>query len=191
MGSRRAATVVAGLMTLVAGAVPSAAAGHLVQLAQATSQPEIELEVDTTPESDRLRRQAQEHLDRGAEQRRLGDLDAASADFAAAQGIFNRLGDPAGEASALLALGQIDLERQEYDFATTSLDRARHLFRQLGDHLGEADSLVGLGEVERETGDPDLAARDFAMAAALYNAAGDTERAAWAFDQAAAMVSAE
>ncbi len=192
MGSRWAATVVAGLITLFVASLPNAASAHLDQLAQATSEPELELEVDTAAaEPERLRRQAEERLRRGVLARQLGDLAAASADFVAAQEIFNRLDDPAGEASALLALGQLDLERQEYDYAMSSLDQARHLFRQRGDRIGEADSLVGLAELERETGEPDLAARDFEMAAALYDAAGETDRAAWALDQAAGLPVAE
>jgi tetratricopeptide (TPR) repeat protein len=185
------ATVVTGFITLFVASLPVAASEHIDQLAQATSEPEFELEVDTAPEPGSLQRQAEEHLRRGALARQRGDLAAASADFAAAQEIFNRHDDPAGEASALLALGQLDLERQEYEFATSSLDRARHLYRRLGNRLGEADSLVGLAEVERETGAPDLAARDFEMAAALYDAAGEMERAEWALDQAAETASAE
>jgi tetratricopeptide (TPR) repeat protein len=126
-------------------------------------------------------------LARGALERRLGNLDAASADVAAAQNIFNRLDDPVREVAALLMLGQLDLERQEYEFALSSLGRARHLFRQRGDRLGEADALAAMAEVERDLGDRDFAMRDFEMAADLYAAAGRPDRADWAFEQAAAM----
>jgi tetratricopeptide (TPR) repeat protein len=192
MGSCWATTVVAGLMTLsAASSLPSAAAGSPDQLAQATPEPDLELEVDTISEPERMRRKAQEHLDRGVLERRRGDLAAASADFAAAQDIFRRLEDAAGEARALLALGQLDVERQEYEYAVQSLDRARHLFRQLGDATGEADSLAALAEAERDIGESDLAARDFELAAELYAAAGNLERAEWALDQAASLPTME
>jgi hypothetical protein len=68
--------------------------------------------------------------------------------------------------------------------AIQAYDQARQLFRKLGDSLGEAHTLSGLGEVERDLGDRDLAQRDFGAAAQLYDAAGQSDRAAWAQQQA-------
>jgi tetratricopeptide (TPR) repeat protein len=145
---------------------------------------EPNLEIDTRAEPDRLRCEAQLLVSRAALERKRGNNAQAAADYADAQNIFGRLDDDTGRAAALLALGDVDRELGEYDYAVQAYDQARQLFRKLGDSLGEAHTLSGLGEVEWELGDRDLAQRDFEAAAQLYAAAGQSDRAAWAQQQA-------
>lgn len=144
---------------------------------------EPNLEADTRAESERLRCEAQLLIKRAALERGLGNNVEAAAAYAEAQNIFGRLGDDAGQAAALLALGDIDRDLAEYEYAVQAYDQARQLFRKLGDSIGEAHTLIGLGAVERENGDRDLAQRDFEAAARLYDAAGQADRAAWAQQQ--------
>jgi tetratricopeptide (TPR) repeat protein len=92
---------------------------------------------------------------------------------AAAARIFREMSDQAGEAGALLALGQIACTSREFSTAEEHLKAALELHRRTGNQAGEADALVGLGRVRVETSRYASADEDLRAALKLYRRAGN------------------
>ena len=63
------------------------------------------------------------------------------------------VGDQAGEASSLWALGDIRYLTGDYSTAAELFERSIALYRAIGDRLGEANSLHDLGHVRYQTGE--------------------------------------
>ncbi|MFE9748577.1 tetratricopeptide repeat protein [Saccharothrix saharensis] len=86
-----------------------------------------------------------------------------------------RLGDRAGEAEVLGALGNALRQIGQADTAMTCLREALPLFRRLGDRVGFGEALNRLGEVYRQTGRLTWALRCHLWARDLFTAAGVTK----------------
>ena len=86
-----------------------------------------------------------------------------------ARSLYQRLGDRAGEAVALRAIGDLDSALGRAEAAQVSYAEARTLYQQVGDRLGEADAMFSLGLLS--------VGPDNAMAAAMLVHAGRIYRA--------------
>jgi tetratricopeptide (TPR) repeat protein/transcriptional regulator with XRE-family HTH domain len=111
--------------------------------------------------------------------RQDGPWDQARALHAQAAQAAEELGDRAGQAGALLSLG--DVERLMGDTATArTLAKVIGMFRDLDDQLGQAAALSALGEVQRVTGDNQAAAVSLEKALDIYRDQGDELGTAYA-----------
>jgi DNA-binding SARP family transcriptional activator len=79
-----------------------------------------------------------------------------------------QLGDPLGQAGALLSLGDLRRLAGDYPGATEALEQARGIYTGTGNLLGEASVLLCMGEVWRSTGDLPAAASLLEQARAIY-----------------------
>ena len=148
-------------------------------------------ELDTRPNSDRLRCQADEQLHQGDEQLRqyLGADEAnqrlvdAQTAYGSARDLYRQVGDRGGEAKALLGLAQA----QSYlgfagAEAKSQLAAVRELYRQPAAGPADAGVIFALAEIGQGLDDSDNARSDYKKAIALYREGGDHagEAAAWA-----------
>ncbi|RYD15203.1 MAG: serine/threonine-protein kinase [Lysobacteraceae bacterium] len=95
---------------------------------------------------------------------RLGQLDAASEQYARAAAMRERLGDREGLAKTLRNLAIVQAQRGERDEAEATLARVRGMLEELGDRASLADLHNDRGVIAEERG-------DFAAALAAYREA--------------------
>jgi DNA-binding SARP family transcriptional activator/tetratricopeptide (TPR) repeat protein len=91
-----------------------------------------------------------------------------------------RLGDPAAEADAVMALGNVGWQQGRYREALASYERALALSRQAGYESGQARALNFLGSTALRMGQHPDAASSFEQALALFRSAGESSGAAYA-----------
>jgi tetratricopeptide (TPR) repeat protein len=112
--------------------------------------------------------------------RRDGPWDQARALHAAAAQAAEELGHRAGQAGALLSLGDVERLMGDSAAAARTLTAALGIFRELGDRLGLAAALSALGEAQRVTGDNLAAAASLEEALDTYRDQGDQLGTAYA-----------
>ncbi len=95
---------------------------------------------------------------------------------AAARRAARQIGDPAAEATALLALSDVNRAQGRYRQAASQLRRALALFSRTADSAGRARALHNLGIVVCRQGDWERAARLYRAALALSGEASDHAR---------------
>jgi hypothetical protein len=83
-----------------------------------------------------------------------------------------RLGDDAGEANVLRAIGEVQQFRDEREAALESYAAALALYRAVGSKLGEANVLLAIGDVQQDGEEMEAALESYAAALALYRAVG-------------------
>ncbi|HET9140816.1 tetratricopeptide repeat protein, partial [Actinophytocola sp.] len=83
------------------------------------------------------------------------------------------IGDRAGEAYALNALGAVHTQASRHDLAAAQLWEAYTLFVDEGDQVGQGRALGNLGSVEERAGKYGSAAEHYEQALARYRATGD------------------
>jgi tetratricopeptide (TPR) repeat protein len=88
-------------------------------------------------------------------------------------------GNRHAEATALLGLGTVYREQDEWGEAATRFEGSLQVFRDLGDRHGEAWALSRLGDVHIEQNRLPEAAQHLAEAIELFKDVGDQTRAAW------------
>ncbi|MCA1835915.1 MAG: tetratricopeptide repeat protein, partial [Actinobacteria bacterium] len=71
--------------------------------------------------------------------------------------LYRDLNDRQGQANALLILGVMQQQTQDYGRAITSLEQALALYRDLEDRRGQANARNYLGAVQLATGSARLA----------------------------------
>ena len=98
-----------------------------------------------------------------------------------AMAIFEELGDLAGQAKSLWALGDYLMYGRDFEGSESALVAALPLFRRLGDRFGEAWSLHTLGMVQANAGDFRSAAANYEGALDLFAEAGDVSGLTLAF----------
>jgi tetratricopeptide (TPR) repeat protein len=103
-----------------------------------------------------------------------GRFEAAADEFHQAQGMYQRVGDLAGQARAQGNLGVVE-ERLGRPSAVGHHERALDLFRQLGDRAGQARALLNLGLVEERVGQYGPAAERYERSRALFEEIGDRQ----------------
>jgi len=92
----------------------------------------------------RLRRELVEVLnDTGHAYELLGDTAGAEKEFRRALEIAQTIGNPAGVASSLIALGDLERRRKQYDAAETDFRQALGTARSAGDQATIIDALIG------------------------------------------------
>ena len=99
-------------------------------------------------------------------------LAAAAAQRQALE-LYRDLGDQAGQAAALTAIGFLHMTTDHYPDAAAAQRQALELFRDLGHRRGQGDALNGLGTVHRYTGDYPAAAACHRQALEIYRDLGD------------------
>jgi tetratricopeptide (TPR) repeat protein len=87
-----------------------------------------------------------------------------------------RIGDPAGIALALNALGGVHHFRGDLDLAREMFVESLALKEGLGNQNSIAVALTNLGLVERDAGRPEAAAEAFTEAIAIWERTGDRQR---------------
>ncbi|MGH3772686.1 MAG: tetratricopeptide repeat protein [Pseudonocardiaceae bacterium] len=92
----------------------------------------------------------------------LHDVDGARMDYAKALRISQRIGDPQGQANALLGLAKTDLILEDFSTAEERTREAAEIYGQIDDGLGAANTLVTVGDLALERGQ--FAAGDTAYA---------------------------
>jgi tetratricopeptide (TPR) repeat protein len=97
-----------------------------------------------------------------------GRNDQAHATLYDARSLYKQADDPLGEAIALCALGDLELELGRADPARAAYNDARILFKQVSDPLGEANVLRGLGDLESLLGRTDQARAAYDDARILF-----------------------
>lgn len=107
------------------------------------------------------------------------DYDTATGRLAAALAHYRGLGDRAGIATAVQALGSIARERGELDRAGELHEESLALWLALGDDAGIARSLNYLGFAAWLAGDLDRAERMCGAALDLHRGRSDSEGIAW------------
>jgi tetratricopeptide (TPR) repeat protein len=112
--------------------------------------------------------------------RQDGPWEEARAWHAQAARAAEELGDRAGQAGALLSLGDVERLMGDSTAAAQTLAAAIGTFRDLGDRLGHAAALSALGEVQRVTGDTQAAAASLELALDIYRDQGDQAGMAYA-----------
>jgi tetratricopeptide (TPR) repeat protein len=105
--------------------------------------------------------------------RQDGPWTDAVARHAAAVQAARQAGDRAGEAGALLELGDTRLVTCDYPGAVQVFQEAMGISRELGDRQGEANALVDLAYVRLATGDFPGAARAIEEALVIHRDLGD------------------
>ena len=108
---------------------------------------------------------------RGDLARLLGDMAAASAQYAAAAEALRRHGHPA-EAKALLNQGQVDLYLGNVASALPALEAAARLYAAAAQPRGEATAYLALGRLATASNDPDVAREHWISAVDLARRAG-------------------
>jgi class 3 adenylate cyclase/tetratricopeptide (TPR) repeat protein len=93
-----------------------------------------------------------------------------------------RLGDRAGQATALNSLGNMRRLTGDYPGAARDLEEALGISRDLGDRLGQANALTTLGVTRLVTGDYPGAAEDLEEALGISRDLGDRLGQAWALN---------
>ena len=93
--------------------------------------------------------------------------------LAAAEKAVEARGSPSQQAYTRLVLGNLAMNRSEYDEARARYEQAVALYRQVGDVLWEAHSTGGLGDVALERSDYDTAQGWYEQALPLYRQVGD------------------
>ncbi|MDM7935720.1 MAG: tetratricopeptide repeat protein [Methanothrix sp.] len=99
--------------------------------------------------------------------------------------------DPAGEASVLVQLGQIDLETGRLSDAREELGGAISLIRDTGERRGEASALLGLGMAEAGSGKRDAAVEALTGALRIYQDLSDVSGEAAALFQLGSLAVAD
>lgn len=119
----------------------------------------------------------------------MGELEAAQNYYAAAQtwyeqslACFRELGDTAGVAGALSALGLLAREQGDAERAAALFARSLELFRRLGDETAIAWSLCSQGEVAVMLGDTPRARALLDASLAHFRQHDDHLGAAWALN---------
>ena len=92
---------------------------------------------------------------------RMGEVDLLAGDLVGAVAAFDLtlartrdIGDPIGEAYALMGVGVAKARQAEFGQARDALRRALELAGSVGDRLAEARALLGLSELALTSGDP-------------------------------------
>lgn len=131
--------------------------------------------VEAFGEAGARRQQADALLDMGrVEQHFLGararpvDWSSVEERFESALRLYREVDCGRGEAHALLMLGDLALERDDFEAAGERLNAAVALYRRLGDRLGEANARVGCGRVASRTGPRQAAIEHLQAALQLY-----------------------
>src|SRR3990172_7110054 len=91
---------------------------------------------------------------RAACYRRIGNSEAASADYEAMAKLAKTAGDRPHEIEALNSLAQAVINRGDFGVAERKAKTALRLARALGDRKLEADGLISLSEWKRAVGEP-------------------------------------
>lgn len=102
----------------------------------------------------------------------LDNIEAATVAFDAANDLYRRFGNDAGEAQALLGLANLATESGQPRVATERLLRAGTLFAQAGETENGARTLVTFGSVLSQISDVDGALQMFREAAPMFERQG-------------------
>src|SRR5262249_31193657 len=147
-------------------------------------------EVDTRPQPDRLRCQADEALRQGDEQLRQylevdeenqHLIDAQNA-YDSARDLYQKAGERPGQAKALLGLARTQDYLDLHDAASDQLAAVRALYRQPPAGSADAGIIFALAEIGQALGHGGDARADYKQAIELYRQGGERagEAAAWA-----------
>jgi predicted ATPase len=119
-----------------------------------------------------------------------GALAAAQGDYAAAErllreglNLYEELGDDAGVAASLNALGLTARHRGDYTAAHINLLRSLAYWRMLSDDFAIARCLHNLANAVKSRGDYRAAQQALAEAARIFDELGDRTGAAWSINQ--------
>ncbi len=128
----------------------------------------------------------------------LGALSTAQGDYAAAErfleqslSMYEELGDQAGIAASLNALGVSARDRGDYPSAQSYLERSLASFRILEDRLAVARCLHNLANVVKVRGDYPRAQWALREATEIFSQLGDHNGAAWSINQQGDIARAE
>ena len=88
---------------------------------------------------------------------------------------FRDVGDLQGEANCIRSLGDIALDRSDYEAARQRYEEALPLYRKVGSVLGEANCIMSLGEIALRRSDHDGARQRYEAALPLYRKVGDVQ----------------
>ena len=120
----------------------------------------------------------------------LGALATAQGDYPMAEhflqqslSLYEELGDEAGIAVSLNALGVSARDRGDYSTAQTNLERSLAVWRILSDRLAVARCLHNLANVVKVRGDYARALRALREAADIFEELGDRTGSAWSINQ--------
>ncbi|MCP3960459.1 MAG: tetratricopeptide repeat protein, partial [bacterium] len=111
----------------------------------------------------------------GSIQERLTDLPGALEAFREAEGLYQRIGDPASRAEAVRSSGKVYFRQGEFQQAAEEFLRARSLFAELGDELGEAQALSNIGSVNSRIRHFDEARAAFRESLTIYRRLGRSD----------------
>lgn len=115
-------------------------------------------------------REAREHLEMGEAWELMREPELAITSFKRSREVFNTLRSDSGECVALLRIGKIRGEQNEYEAAFAVLDSARNKARTIGRRDLEGLALVAMGDmcrrIEECGGSTDLYRRSIALAQA-------------------------
>ena len=171
MGYCGALFAIAALMTLFGASAPRAdEAADSARLAQA---PDLDLETDTAPQPDRLRRKAAERLRQAEESESIGHVIDARSQYGEASDLYRQAGDRAGEAMALLARGALERRLGNVDAASADVAAAQNIFNRLDDPAREATALLMLGQLDLERQEFEFALSSLDRARHLFRQRGD------------------
>ncbi len=107
------------------------------------------------------------------------DMPRAQALWEQSLALFRDLGDTAGMATILLALGFADLTRNQFGAARARLEEAEALFQQVGDTWSRGRCLTSLSRVCIAQGEYDRALSLLEESLELYRALNDKARLGW------------
>jgi tetratricopeptide (TPR) repeat protein len=112
---------------------------------------------------------------RGVVQHLLEDYPAAMANLVRAHKLYAKLGDLAGAADAIQAIGAVQCATGDYADATANLSAVLALCTETGDRLGAANARLRLGIVAHLTNDYPTAVSDLARAYAVFAEVGSRQ----------------
>ncbi|HVS13206.1 MAG TPA: protein kinase [Thermoanaerobaculia bacterium] len=93
--------------------------------------------------------------------------------------VYREIGEPAGQAAALNAIGIRLTDHEDFPGARACLEECLELWRGIGENLGRAQALSNLAHVLRVQGDPEHSVRLYREAEDAFRRLGDEVSAAW------------
>lgn len=86
---------------------------------------------------------------------------------------YKQVGNLQGQAKALIALGNLERDRNRTESSRNAYEDARALLKQLGDLQGQAEVHIALGDLERNSKRMEVARSNYKEAIAIYKKIND------------------